>query len=278
MGTTKQGIKNRSKKPLFNVDVVYIGESIDLKKTQELLRQYSFLNRDHPLVLRLLDSQYAVLTKFGAVSFWNVGERLKKQFLAELKPCVKSIKEHYPYKEKTKIKTGVGVEKVTFDVVYLTEFNLQKIKIISYVLSQSVALERYDEEVEGNLNELGAITENLKIKGKPLLQERELLKRVGKVFSVKQIAVAHLSLFDKPDEVWESPELELLYNRLHREYEIADRFDILDEKISFLSDNAKLLMDFIAQRRSAFLEIIIIILIAIGLIPYLIDLIRYLAK
>jgi hypothetical protein len=63
----KKNYKNR--RLIFNVEVVYIGESIDLKKAQEVLKQYSCLNRDHPLVLRLLDNQFAVLTKFGAVSF-----------------------------------------------------------------------------------------------------------------------------------------------------------------------------------------------------------------
>ncbi len=272
-------LKDKSRKgPLFNVDVVYIGESIDLKRAQECLKQFSLLNRDHPLVVRLLDEQYAVLTKFGAISFWNVGEKLKKQFLAEVAVCAKSVKESYPYKEKTKVATGFEVERVTFDKVYLAELNLEKIRIISYVLSQSVALERYEHEIEKSINELGAIIENLKIKGRPLLRERELLKQVGRVFSVKQVAVAHLSLFDKPDEIWELPELELLYNRLRKEYEIDDRFDVLDEKINFLSENAKLLMDFIAEKRNAFLELVIIILIAIDMIPLAINLVRYLAR
>lgn len=260
------------------MEVVYIGESIDLKKSQEVLKQYSCLNRDHPLVLRLLDNQFAVLTKFGAVSFWNVGEKLKKQFLTEVAVCARSVREYYPYKEKTKVATAFEVERVTFNKIYLTELNIEKIRIISYVLSQSVALERYENEIEESINELGMIIENLKTKGRPLLKERELLKQVGRVFSVKQVAVAHLSLFDKPDEIWELPELELLYNRLRKEYEIDDRFDVLDEKINFLSENAKMLMDFIAEKRNAFLELIIIILIAIDLIPLLINLIRYLMK
>jgi uncharacterized Rmd1/YagE family protein len=268
--------KNKKKGPLFNVEVVYIGESIDLKKAQEVLKQYSCLNRDHPLVLRLLDNQFAVLTKFGAVSFWNVGEKLKKQFLSELSVCAKNVREYYPYKEKTKVATAFEVERVTFNKIYLNEINLEKMRIISYVLSQSVALERYENEIEVNINDLGMIIENLKTKGRPLLKERELLKQVGRVFSVKQVAVAHLSLFDKPDEIWELPELELLYNRLRKEYEIDDRFDVLDEKINFLSENAKMLMDFLAEKRNAFLELIIIILIAIDIIPLFFNFVKYL--
>lgn len=59
---------------------------------------------------------------------------------------------------------------------------------------------------------------------------------------------------------------------------MGDKFDILDEKINFLSDNAKLLLDFVAEKRNAFLEMVIIALILIELIPLGIDLVRYFMK
>lgn len=274
----KNSVQNKIKKqPAFNVETVYVGESTDLKRVQENFKRYSFLNHDHPLIIRLLDGQFTVLTKFGTVSFWSVGDKLKKQFLSELMPFVKSRREFYPFHDKTRVVSGSPSERVTFVKIFLTDFTLEKMKIISYVLSQSVALERYEEEIEGNLKELGVIIENLKTHGRPMLRERALLKQIGKVLSVKQVAVAHLSLFDKPDEAWESPELESLYNQIQREYEMGDRFDIIDEKINFMSDNAKMLMDFIAEKRNAFLEMIIIALFVIDLIPLFIDLVRYLA-
>lgn len=281
MTNLKHGHKKVAKilsKPSFLVETIYAGESTDLKRVQEGLKQYAFLNREHPLIIRLLDSQFVVLTKFGTVSFWNVGDRLKKQFLAELAPFVKSRRESYPYHDKTRVVTGAPNERVTFVKIFLTDFSLDKMKIISYVLSQSVALERYEDEIEENLKELGVIIENLKTHGRPMLRERALLKQIGKVLSVKQVAVAHLSLFDKPEEAWESPELESLYNQIQREYEMGDRFDIIDEKINFMSDNARMLMDFIAEKRNAFLETVIIALFIIDLIPLFIDLLKFLAR
>ena len=191
----------KNKKPQlvkYALETVYVGEYIDLKKVQENVKQYSFLNRDHPLVVRLLKDQYAVLTKFGAVTFWNVPYRLRAQFLNELKPYVKAKRESYPYDEDTKVVFGGEIDKVTFEKVFLSHMDADHIKIISYVLSQSVALERYEDEIETSLSEIGAIVENLKTSGKAMLREREVLKQIGRVLSVKQTAVAHLSLFDKP--------------------------------------------------------------------------------
>src|SRR3989344_4762529 len=182
----------RLKYAKHHAETVYVGEYIDLKKVQEGIRHYVYLNRDHPLVIRVLKEQYVVLTKFGAVTFWNVSQRLRKEFLKEIIPFVKNKKTNYPYDEETKVFIGGEVEKITFDTVYLTKLEPSEIKIISYVLSQSVALERYEDELE-------------------------------------------------------------------------DRFDILDEKIKYLSDISQMLMNFLAEKRNAFLETIIILLFVVDL-------------
>ncbi len=245
----------------YQAETIYIGESIDLKRVQESVKQYSYLNRDDPLVIKLLKDQYAVLTKFGTVTFWNVPGRLRQQFLAEVQPYVKNKKEHYPYDEDTRVLIGGGVEKVTFEKVYSAHLNVEKIKIISYVLSQSVALERYEDDIERNLSEFEMVVDNLKTKGKALFSEKKLLKQIGRVFSVKQTTVVHLALFDKPESIWESPDLETLYNRMSSEYDLKVRFDVLDKKIDYLSDISKMMMEFLAEKRNAFLETIIIVLI-----------------
>ncbi|OGM99222.1 MAG: hypothetical protein A2915_02870 [Candidatus Yanofskybacteria bacterium RIFCSPLOWO2_01_FULL_41_34] len=247
----------------YQVETIYIGESIDLKNVQEEVKKYSYLNRDVPLVVKLLKDQYAVMTKFGTVTFWNVSARLRQQFINEIRACVRSKKEHYSYDEDTKVLIGGGAEKVTFEKVYSADLNVEKIKIISYALSQSVALERYENDIEKNLSEFEMVVDNLKTKGKALFSEKKLLKQIGKVFSVKQTTVVHLALFDKPESIWESPDLETLYNRMSSEYDLKIRFDILDKKIDYLSDISKMMIEFLAEKRNAFLETVIIVLIVI---------------
>src|SRR3989338_987769 len=249
----------------YSAETRYLGEFIDLKKVQETIRRYSYLNRDHPLVVKLLKDQYAVLTKFGAITFWNVSDKLRSEFLKEIKPLIKSKRENYNYDEDTKVFVGGDIIRITFDEVFVPELEVSYIKIISYVLSQSVALERYEDEIETSLSEIGVIVENLRSTGRALLSEKELLRQIGKVLSVKQTAVAHLSLFDKPEEVWESPELEGIYNKMSIEYELQDRFDVLDEKIKYLSDTAQMLMNFLSNKRIEVLELIIILLFIVDL-------------
>lgn len=247
----------------YSVDTIYVGESIDLKKVQEGVKHYSFLNRDVPLVVKILKDQYVVLTKFGTMTFWNVPVRLRPQITKEIQPYIKNKRSSYSYDEDTKVLVGGSVEKVTFEKVYSESLGVEKIKIISHVLSQSVALERYEDDIEKSLIELEGIVENLKLRGKAFLSEKELLKQIGRVLSVKQTVISHLSIFDKPDEIWESPELERLYNRMDAEYDLRSRFDVLDKKANYLSDISKMLMEFLAEKRNAFLETVIIVLIVI---------------
>ena len=185
----------------FSVETIYIGESVDLKKVQEGIKHYSFLNRDVPLVMKVLKDQYVVLTKFGTITFWNIPTRLHLQLTKEIQPYVKNKRDNYAYDEDTKVLIGGSIEKVTFEKVYSESLGVEKIKIISHVLSQSVALERYEDDIEKSLTELEGIVENLKLRGKAFLSEKELLKQIGRVLSVKQTVISHLSIFDKPDEI-----------------------------------------------------------------------------
>lgn len=74
------------------MEAVYIGESIDLKKVQENVKQFSYANRDHPLFIKFLASQYAVITKFGVITFWNVSEKLRREIIQEIVPFKPFIK------------------------------------------------------------------------------------------------------------------------------------------------------------------------------------------
>lgn len=259
-----------AKKKEYTVEAFSVGESVDLKRAEESLKHYVFLNRDHPLVLQFMKDSYIALTKFGVVVFWNVPEADRRRFFAELAPFVRSLRSHYPYSESIEVFIADG-DHVTAKGIYLSMLEIERIKLVSYAIAQSVALERYEEEAEKHLGDLEVVITNLKNTGRALLRERDLLKHVGRILAVKQTAISHLSLFDKPEEVWESPALEKLYTLLSNEFDLQARFSVLDKKIDFLSENSRMLMEFLAEKRNAFLELIIILLIAIEVVPFIIE-------
>ncbi|MDO8664287.1 MAG: RMD1 family protein, partial [Candidatus Liptonbacteria bacterium] len=257
----------------YNLQTFYVGERVDIK----LIREHAgkkLLNYNHPLVVELEKNKYAVLTKFGTATFWNCTDTDKKNFLGEIDKFIQGNSNRHSHGDTLNVYVGGKEEHFTFEDAYIKSLDLERIKIISYVSAQSVALDHYEDEIEARLKDLGKVVEDLKTKGRPSLTQTEILKQVGDVLSVKQNAVSRLSLFDKPDETWEKEEIEQLYLKLRTEYEIMDRFDVLNEKIDFLAENNDTLLNYLASKRSNFLEIIVIVLIAVEIVLFVVELMR----
>lgn len=262
----KKKVKFKKK---FIVEGVFLGDSIDLKRLQEKIKHYPFLTREPPLLLRFALGQYIVITKFGVVVFWNIKNKEKKKIIQELSPFVENFSENREFFDSLKVFIVPNLEKVKFGKIFLSKLDKEKLQIISFVLAQSVALEKYEIEIEERLKELEKVIEALKKRRWFQFKEKEILAQIGEILAVKQKAISHLSLFDKPATTWEREDIEKLYHQLAFEFELEDRFDVLNEKIKFLSDHHKTLLDFISAQRGNFLELIIVILIVIELLIFL---------
>lgn len=261
----------------FFIKASYVGESVDIKKFLSEQKQYSFQNKDTTLVVKLEDDKFFALTKFGVIVSWNVGQEKMKEILTDLSPYIRNRQTSYPYEEQAEATISESKEdEVDGNEIKLTDLKLPRIKLVSYVMAQSVALNRYEDDVEQTLVELEKSIQNLKERGRILNRSKNILKQIGRILSIKQVAVAHLSLFDKPEETWESAKLEKLFVKLQQNFELRERFNILNEKLNFLSENTRMLSDFIGERRMYLLELIIIIFFAIELVLFCIEVAKYL--
>ncbi len=268
-----------SEHPLFpkktiSLATYYLGEQIELRKMQDQLKKYTYLSHDHPITVELAHGSYAVLTRFGTVTLWNANDRMTEVFLKEAKRFVKSPIDNSHFKDSLTIHIGAGHEEVTFEEIHLKSVDLEKIKIISYVSAQSVALDRYEHDIDTQLKELGQVVEKLKSPGRARFRQSSVLKHVGNILSVKQKTVSSLALLDKPSEAWGREEIEKLYDHMRGVYELYDRFDILNEKIDFLSENNTTLLNFITSQRANMLEIVVIVLIIVEITLFALSLLK----
>ncbi len=259
----------------FLVGTSYLGAKIDIKKIQENIKRYRFMNSDQPTVIQLAEGQYAVLTRFGTVTFWNVSEKTEHEFITEIYQFIANPHKGRRHSDSLKVYIGSGPERMTFEEIHLKEIDVEKIKMISYVSAQSVALDKYEDEIDQRLIELGRVVDELKDSGKTHHSQQSLLKQVGTTLSVKQSAVSSLSLLDKPDAAWDIEEIEKLYDHLRDAYELRDRFDILNEKIDFLSENNSTLLDAVSSQRSYTLEIIVVVLIVIEIVLFVAEMMKF---
>ena len=89
---------------------------------------------------------------------------------------------------------------------------------------------------------------------------------MGNALLVQHRISGRVAAGEKPDVLWDRPDLERLYARLEDEYELSERVETLNRKLSVISDTAITLSDIIDTKRSLRLEIIVVFLIAFEII------------
>jgi uncharacterized Rmd1/YagE family protein len=203
----------------------------------------------------------AVLFDFGAVVLIGLDsderEPLIRAISARLSP-----EPHPPLTEDFLVEVATGSpSQVKFDRVVLHEPTLPRLKLISLLLAQSVAMDYYDEDVQEILRRSDAITAALRTAGRLPGRVDDVVKFIGSCMETKNGVISTLALFDKPEATWEDPELDSLYNRLREELELDDRFRALEAKLRMIQDTLVLLVDLSQYRSTWRLEITVVLLI-----------------
>ena len=138
--------------------------------------------------------------------------------------------------------------------------------VIADALSKSVVLARDEREVAAVLDRVEPFARRLADHGRVAAGRPAILKIIGNALLVQHRVSGRAAVAEKPDVVWDRPDLDRLYARLEDEYELRERAEALSRKLAVNSDTAEVLTEIIDTRRSLRLEIIIVVLIAVGLI------------
>ena len=93
-----------------------------------------------------------------------------------------------------------------------------------------------------------------------------MLKLLGEALLVQHRVSGRVAVSEKPDVLWDRPDLERLYARLEDEYELSERVDTLNRKLAVIAETATTLADIIDTKRSLRLEIIVVVLIAFEIV------------
>jgi uncharacterized Rmd1/YagE family protein len=133
--------------------------------------------------------------------------------------------------------------------------------VIADALAKSVVLARDEREVSAVVERVEPFARQLAEQGRTPGGRRAILKHIGNALLVQHRVSGRVAVAEKPDAVWDRPDLERLYARLQEEYELKERADALSHKLAVISDTAEVLTDMIDTRRSLRLEVIIVMLI-----------------
>jgi len=138
--------------------------------------------------------------------------------------------------------------------------------VIADALSKSVVLARDEREVATVFELTEPFARQLAETGRAAAGRRTILKHIGNALLVQHRVSGGVAVAEKPDVVWDRPDLDRLYARLEDEYELKERAEALTRKLSVIAKTAEVLTDIIDTKRSFRLEIIIVVLIAVELV------------
>jgi len=160
-------------------------------------------------------------------------------------------------------------EKVEFEKVTVNSAEREKLALVAWLMAQSNTLEHYENQTIELTDSSSVLTDRM-VKGEMPPQGKEMLVYTGKSLSLRRELLAHVSVLDPPEVIWESKSLDQLYYGLRNNFEISQRMRVVEHKLELLKETAQLVVSINESRRSHFLELIIILLIAIEIALYLI--------
>jgi len=150
--------------------------------------------------------------------------------------------------------------------ISLEQASLERLQIIANVLSKSQVLGHSEAGIADVFDRIEPLAVGLQRKGRPGAKAKELLRQIGDVLLAQHRMVGRVEVEEKPDVLWDHPELERLYARLEDEYELVERSRAMERKLALISQTAGTLIELVHNQRSLRLEWYIIGLIGLELL------------
>jgi required for meiotic nuclear division protein 1 len=220
-----------------------------------------------PLAVRVGSNGLAVLFRYGVVVFIGISPEEEADFLEKLRARTFG-RITPPEEEWAKIQVAKEAEEPipVGGPILVKEFSLERLLLVADALAKSVVLGRDEREVTNVFDTIEPFARELASFGKTSRNRTDLLKLLGNALLVQHRVSGRVAVGEKPDVLWDRPDLERLYARLEDEYELSERVETLNRKLAVIADTASTLADIIDTTRSLRLEIIIVVLIAFEVI------------
>jgi len=236
------------------VRALNLGERLHLRGLYETPLEYS------PLVQPAGERGLAMLFRYGVAVLFNVTDTEQKTYLKELKERVdKPYRRHES--EDAQVVVSAQTEGVSAEGINITALTLPRLQVIAIALARSVSLAYFEIAMAAAFDSVEPLARKLDQPRATSGTLKELLGHIGNTLLVQQKMIGRVEIEDKPDILWDQPELERLYTRLEDEYELHERLATLERKLELIERTAETTLDLVQARRTLRVEWYIVLLI-----------------
>lgn len=242
----------------LKVRALFLGQSIDLQP----FNSGSTWAID-PLTVTAGAQGCAVLFNYGAVVLIGLSPVEEARFLSDLTPLVTAPFEQPETEVETLKRDLENPGRVGKDVIFLSDFSLPRFQIVADILAKSVVLAHYEIQTAAVFDRIEPFAASLRKPSNRLLKGNALLQQIGDNLLIQHKMVGRVEIIDKPEMLWEHPDLDQLYLRLEDEYEIRERHTALERKLALVSLTAETALELQHQNTSLRLEWYVVLLIVV---------------
>lgn len=235
-----------------------LSERIDIKGLE---RADSFSKT--PLAFRTASGGTVVLFRSGAAVFIGLNPIEEDDIVRVLgERLIEPLSEHEIETADIVVKGGEDAVGPS-GTVCLKAADTTRLLLIAEVLASAVSLSHDERRVGRAFDRVSHVAESLKSGKLAAGRQRQTLADIGEALSIQGRLAGRIGLDDKPDVLWENPELERLWMKLAEEYDLKSRANAISQKLAVIRDSAETLGGLLATRTSHRLEWYIIALIAL---------------
>jgi uncharacterized Rmd1/YagE family protein len=249
------------------VRALLLGEGLDLKGLE---RQDAF--SINPLAFNTSANGAAMLFKFGAVVFFNMTpveeegliHGLEQRILGPLaeREIETALIVTAPDEEDLLSKTGA---------IRLKSTDNNRLLLVGEALAVSVALAYDERRIAAAFDKIEPLAATLIKRRLPAGPKSAMLEQIGEALLIQKRLASRVDLDEKPDVLWDHPELERLWAKLVDEYDLPARARAVERKLAVIRETAETIAELITTRTSHRLEVLVIVLIAIEIVLALFD-------
>lgn len=234
-----------------------LGDSLDLKGLEREDAVYK-----NPLTYRTAAGGLAVLFRSGAAVFVGLTPLEEEDIVRSLDTRINA-----PYEVRETETARIQIDPKAEDgvasngEVVLKADDPARLLLVAEALVDSSALAFDERRIARAFERMEPVTQELAAGRLPKGPQAELLARLGETLQIQQRLSTRMDLVDKPDILWDRPDLERLWARLVDDYDLVPRARAIGRKLDVIRETTNTLGDLLATRTSHRLELWIIVLI-----------------
>jgi uncharacterized Rmd1/YagE family protein len=240
---------------------MFIGHRIDLRAFEQAQRLAA-----GPLMVAAGASGSAVLFRYGVVVMFGLDAVEQVNFMAGIEPLVIEPFDKVETEEIDLVAGADQAEGMEQTRLRLRDFSNPRLQLVADILAKSAVLTRYETNIAESFDHIEPLAARLRRGGRGLGRGEELLRHIGDTLITHGRMVGRVEISEKPELLWEHPELERLFAKLEDEYELGERHLALERKLDLIMRTAETLLDLLQHQRSLRVEWYIVILIVVEII------------